>query len=165
MSLVRIPLVLLLLLLIGSSAGAMGLPQKGDQAPPISVTTTSGQQVTLANYQGSILLLDFFAPWCIPCKQSIPFLNGVAQRYAKQKVYVLGLSIKGGDELTEFLHERKPAYPVAHAGDDIVDSYGLRSVPTLYVIDRKGRVVERYRGFTDEIGKGIEGTIKKLLTE
>ena len=61
--------------------------------------------------------------------------------------------------------EKKINYPVAMANEDLFNDYGLRSLPTLFVINKKGVIVERYFGFNDEIAKSMEALIKKLLAE
>lgn len=153
--------------LLLSSQPAEAILQKGDKAPPIKVTTTSGQPVTLANYRGYVLVMDYFATWCIPCKESIPHLNSLNRKYGKQGLQILGMSVDEGNdrEVKSFIAERKISYPVAIAGEDLQTEYGLRSIPTVYVIDKRGVVAERYQGYSDQTGRAMEETIKRLLAE
>lgn len=153
--------------LLLSSQPAEAILQKGDKAPPIKVTTTSGQPVTLANYRGYVLVMDYFATWCIPCKESIPHLNSLNRKYGKQGLQILGMSVDEGNdrEVKSFITERKISYPVAIAGEDLQTEYGLRSIPTVYVIDKKGVVAERFQGYSDQTGRAMEETIKRLLAE
>jgi thiol-disulfide isomerase/thioredoxin len=141
--------------------------QKGQQAPAIKVVTTSGQSVTLDNYTGYVLVLDFFATWCSPCKESIPFLLGINNKYGKQGLQILGMSVdEDGEKIVRtFTIDRKLTYPVALANENIQSDYSLRSVPTLFLINKKGVVVEKYQGFNAEIGKSLDAAIKRLLME
>lgn len=141
--------------------------QKGQPAPPLKVTTLSGQNVTLANYKGYVLLVDFFATWCPPCKEAVPELVSLGGKYRKQGLQILGLSLDEGGvkQVRDFAAEKKINYPVALVGDDLTVSYGVRSLPTLFLINKKGVVVEKFQGFSDETGKAIETAVKKLLAE
>ena len=149
------------------SQPAAAILQKGDRAPAIKLVTTSGQPVTLANYKGYVLVMDFFATWCIPCKESIPHLNNLNRKYGKQGLQILGVSVDEGSdrEVKSFSAERKISYPVAIGGEDMQEDYGLRSIPTVYVIDKKGMVADKYQGYSDQNGKAMEETIKRLLAE
>jgi len=160
-----LPLAVAGLLLCTQPAAA--ILQKGDKAPALKLVTTSGQPVTLANYKGYVLVLDFFATWCIPCKESIPHMNSLNRKFGKQGLQVLGVSVdEGGErEVKNFIAERKISYPVAVAGEDLQTDYGLRSIPTIYVINKKGMVAEKYQGFSDQTGKAMEDAIKRLLAE
>ena len=153
--------------LLLSTQPAAAILQKGDKAPAIKLVTTSGQPVTLANYKGYVLIMDFFATWCVPCKESIPHLNGLNRKYGKQGLQVLGVSVdEGGErEVKNFIAERKISYPVAVAPEDLQTEYGLRSIPTIYVINKKGLVAEKYQGFSEQTGRAMEETIKRLLAE
>ena len=146
---------------------AHAITSKGALAPPLSVVTTSGQNITLANYKGYVLLMDFFATWCSPCRTSIPHLVALNSRYNKQGLQILGLSLdEGGEKMVKsFIIEKKINYPVALANEDIFNDYGLRSLPTLFVINKKGVIVERYFGFNDEVAKSLDAVIQKLLAE
>lgn len=160
-----IPLAVVALLLFAQPAAA--ILQKGEPAPAIKLTSTSGQPITLANYRGYVLVLDFFATWCVPCKESIPHLNALNRKYGKQGLQILGVSVdEGGDhEVKYFINERKVSYPVAQAGEELQADYGLRSIPTIYVINKKGMVAEKFQGYSDQTAKAMEDSIKKLLAE
>lgn len=158
---------LLLLLLLGLAQPAAAILQKGQPAPPIQVVTTSGQQVSLANYKGYVLVMDFFATWCIPCKESIPHLIDLNRKYGKQGLQVLGMSVddEGEKEVKAFIADKRITYPVALAGEEVQTDYGLRSVPTVFVINKKGIVAEKFMGFNDQVARNMEALIKKLLAE
>jgi peroxiredoxin len=139
----------------------------GQPAPGFKVITTSGQSVTLDNYRGHVLVVDFFATWCQPCRQSIPHLVEMNRKYGKQGLHILGLSADEDGErvVRTFATENKINYPLALAGDATTVDFGIRSVPVMFLIDKKGKIAEIYRGFSDEIGRSIEQNIKRLLSE
>lgn len=149
------------------AAPSFAIPQKGQPAPPLKVVSTSGQQISLANYKGYVLVIDFFATWCPPCREAIPHLNGLSRKYGRQGLQVLGLSLDDGDEggVKDFIASKRIVYPVALAGQDVQTDYGLRSLPTVYVIDKKGNVADKFMGGSDETLKTMETLIKKLLAE
>ncbi|HEX9023137.1 MAG TPA: TlpA disulfide reductase family protein [Geobacteraceae bacterium] len=157
---------LLAALLLTFPAVASAVPKKGEPAPPFKVTTTSGQQVTLANYRGSVLIIDFFASWCQPCKRSIPHLIELNRKYGKKGLQILGLSLdEDKDDLVDFITPLRLNYPAALANEDLQAEYGLRSLPTFFIINKKGVVAEKYMGLTDEVKKNVEATIVRLLAE
>lgn len=140
--------------------------KKGQPAPPIKVTTTTGQTVTLANYKGYVLMIDFFASWCHPCEKSIPHLIEFNNKYRKQGLQILGLSLdEDKDDLVDFITPKRVNYPVALADEELQVKYGLRSIPTLVLIDRKGVVAEIFLGLSDDSVKNLEATLKRLLAE
>ena len=152
--------------LLAVPPATFAIPQKGKPAPPLKVTTTSGQPITLANYKGYVLILDFFASWCQPCKRSIPHIIELNRKYGKQELQILGLSLdEDRDDLIDFTTPLKLNYPVALADEDLQSDYGLRSLPTVFIINKKGIVVEKFMGLSDEVKKNLETTIKRLLAE
>jgi cytochrome c biogenesis protein CcmG, thiol:disulfide interchange protein DsbE len=164
-------LIGILLLMLGvvapiSQHEAFAAIKKGQPAPTIKVVTTSGQTVTLANYRGYVLIIDFFASWCHPCVKSIPHLIEINNKYGKKGLQVLGLSLdEDKDDLVDFITPKRLNYPVALADEELQTAYGLRSIPTLVLIDKKGVVADVYLGLNDESVKGLEAMIKKLLAE
>jgi thiol-disulfide isomerase/thioredoxin len=158
-------LVLAVALLAGAPP-VFAVAQKGQPAPLFKVPTMTGQKMALVNFKGSVVVLDFFATWCGPCKMSIPHLVELCQKYGKQKVQFLGLSLdESSAEVNAFIAAKKIPYPVAFADEDMQGDYGLRSIPTIYIIDKKGIVAEKYMGFSDDTGRKMEETIKRLLAE
>jgi peroxiredoxin len=148
-------------------ANLSAAPRSGQAAPNFKVSTTSGQQVSLDSYRGGVLVLDFFATWCQPCRISIPHLIEMNKKYGKQGLYVLGMSADedGEKAVKAFASQYRITYPLALAGESTQVDFGVRSVPVMFVIDKKGRVAEVFRGFTDEVARSSEQLIKKLLAE
>jgi peroxiredoxin len=142
-------------------------PRSGQAAPNFKLSTTSGQQVSLEGYRGRVLVLDFFATWCQPCRISIPHLVEMNNKYGKQGLQVLGMSADedGEKAVKAFANQYRITYPIALAGESTQVDFGVRSVPVMFVIDKKGRVAEVFRGFTDEVARSSEQLIKKLLAE
>lgn len=142
-------------------------PRSGQSAPNFKVISTSGQPLSLDNYRGYVLVIDFFATWCQPCRESIPHLIEMNRKYGKQGLQVLGLSAdEDGERLVKsFAEEHHITYPIALAGESTLVDYGVRSVPVMFIIDKKGSVAGVFRGFTDEVGRSTEQLIKKLLLE
>ncbi len=145
------------------------VPQIGSPAPAINVVTTSGQHVTFANYRGYVLVMEFFATWCEGCRSSIPHLIKLNKTYGKQGLQILGLNPGvGGDDLDQirkFIREEHLNYPVALVDDDTLINYAVQPIPAIFIIDKKGVLVEKYVGFNDEIEASMEKTIKTLLAQ
>jgi len=160
-------MVLMVSVVFSAPARLYAAPRSGQPAPNFKVNTTSGQQVSLENYRGHVLVVDFFATWCQPCRASIPHLVEMNRKYGKQGLSVLGMSADEDGEraVKAFTIQNRITYPVALAGESTLADFGVRSVPVMFVIDKKGRVAEVFRGFTDDVARSTEQLIKKLLAE
>jgi peroxiredoxin len=145
------------------------VPQKGSPAPAIKVVSTSGQNITLANYRGYVLVMEFFATWCEGCRESIPHLILLNKTYGNQGLQILGLNPGvGGDDLQQvrkFIREEHINYPVAFAEDDMLIDYAVQPIPAIFIIDKKGVLVEKYVGYNPAIQESMEKTIKTLLAQ
>jgi peroxiredoxin len=165
-TLYRIALTLLVIICL-MPAQVQALPRAGQPAPNFKVITTSGQSVSLENYRGYVLVIDFFATWCAPCKTSIPHLVEMNRKYGKQGLQVLGMSADEDGErvVRDFADQFRINYPLALAGDEVQADFGIRSIPVMFVVDKKGKVAEVFRGFSDDIARNMEQLIKRLLAE
>jgi peroxiredoxin len=163
----RLAVLIVVAGILFSPASLYAAPRSGQAAPNFKVSTISGQQVSLENYRGRVLVLDFFATWCQPCRASIPHLVEMNRRYGQQGLYVLGMSADEDGEraVKAFAEQNHVTYPLGLAGESTLIDYGVRSVPVMFVIDKKGRVAEVFRGFTDDVARSAEHLIKKLLAE
>ena len=153
-------------LLLGSALPAVAILQKGQPAPPLQGTTMSGEQVSLATYRGQVLVVDFFATWCGPCKEAVPHLITLKEKYGRQGAQVLGLAVDDTPKaLREFISTKRINYPVVQSNEDLETEYGIRSLPTLFVINRKGIVAGRFQGISDQTLRQVEELIRKALAE
>lgn len=142
-------------------------PRPGQPAPNFKVISMAGQTISQENYLGHVLILDFFATWCQPCRQSIPHLVEMNRKYGRQGLQILGLSVDedGGRTVKTFTDEFRVNYPLALAGNSTTVDFGVRSVPIMYLVDKKGRIAEVYRGYSNEMARSVEQSIKRLLAE
>jgi cytochrome c biogenesis protein CcmG/thiol:disulfide interchange protein DsbE len=118
-------------------------------APDFTVTDASGKQVSLSDFRGKTVLLNFWATWCGPCKVEIPMLNGLHQQYQDSSFTVLGVSLdeKGWDVVKPYMKTAQFNYPVVVGGENIAGLYGgLESVPTTLIIDKSGRIAALHVG-------------------
>jgi peroxiredoxin len=163
------------LLLLGTVAASFliepvqadAAPRPGQSSPNFKVISTTGQTISQDNYRGRVLIIDFFATWCHPCRQSIPYLVEMNRKYGKQGLQILGLSVDEDGErvIKAFADELHITYPLALAGNSAATDFGVRSVPVMYLIDKKGKVAEVYRGSSADIDRAVEQSIKRLLAE
>ncbi|MBI1740745.1 MAG: TlpA family protein disulfide reductase [Acidobacteriales bacterium] len=132
-------------------------------APDFSLTDLSGAKLILSGYRGKVVLLDFWATWCDPCKTEIPHFIEMQNRYGRQGFQVIGISMDDDEKLVrEFQQQFKMNYPVAMGNADLAGQYGgILGLPITFVLDRQGRITARHIGATD--ASVFEAEIRKLL--
>jgi len=118
----------------------------GDTAPNFTITTDSGRTVTVHDFGGKLLLLNFWATWCPPCVEEAPGLSEMARQLGPKGLVILGISEdKDENAYRQFLARNPAAFPTARNPDaDIKRSYGTIQIPESYLIDRNGKVLEKY---------------------
>ncbi len=132
-------------------------------APNFSLTDLSGQPLNLQDYRGKVVLLDFWATWCGPCRIEIPEFVELQKRYRDQGFSVIGISMDDTvDPVKEFYQQYKMDYPVAMGDAKLAELYGgVLGLPTTMVIGRDGRIYAKHVGLTDV--SVFEAEIKELL--
>jgi len=134
------------------------------EAPDFSVQGIDGKTIKFADYKGKVILLDFWASWCGPCKMSIPHLIDLYNEYKKDGFVVLGVSVdRGGMKAVKaFADKMAIPYPVGLDDGTVVGLYGgIRSIPTAFIIDREGYVQQRIIGYRPKAE--LERIITKYL--
>jgi thiol-disulfide isomerase/thioredoxin len=136
-------------------------------APEFSLMTLTGEEMSLAKNKGKILLIDFWATWCGPCRESIPHLVYLHKTYREQGLEVVGLSMDKGDPkaVDHFSKSLDIPYPIAIAPEEIARAYGVNGLPTTVLIDREGKIREKIVGFNTAIAKKIESRVVELISE
>jgi thiol-disulfide isomerase/thioredoxin len=117
-------------------------------APELRVTALNGHDLDLSAFHGKVVLLNFWATWCGPCRMEIPELVELQRKYPEQ-VQVIGMSIDEIEpaEVQQFARQLGVNYPVAMASEAIQQRFGrITSVPTTFVIDPQGEIVQKHRG-------------------
>jgi len=158
---------------VGDAQTALG-PLIGRPAPQFSLEDLSGRRVSLADYKGKAVLINFWATWCGPCKVETPWLVDLRNQYAGKGFEILGVStddIDRGDakafgqekqEISEFVQRMHMPYPVLIDGDSLSKPYGgLDAMPTSFFVDRSGKIVAATTGITSK--DDIEVNIQKAL--
>ena len=139
--------------------------------PPASAhgwTLANNQRMTLANYQGKVVLLDFYATWCEPCRAETPHLVRLQKQYADQGLQIIGLNVGGEDDRAEvpaYAKEFGVQYPMGFPEDEFAEDYlsDNQSIPQTFVFDRSGKLVRRFVGYSEDSGTEIESVIKSSL--
>lgn len=131
-------------------------------------TLANNQRMTLADYKGKVVLLDFYATWCEPCRAETPELVRLQQQYAGQGLQVIGLNVGGEDDRPEvpaYAKEFGIQYPLGFPEDELADDYlgDNQSIPQAFLFDRSGNLVKRFVGYSEESGTEIERIIKSSL--
>ena len=120
------------------------------RAPAYSFTTLDGTPVDSEALEGSVVVLNFWATWCSPCKLEMPALQHLHEERSDDGVIVLGLATDAGDgsDIIDFLDERGIAYPVGRATNAHRSAFGgINAIPTTFIIDREGLVQHRVVGY------------------
>jgi thiol-disulfide isomerase/thioredoxin len=133
-----------------------------DPAPDFKLAGLDGKPVTLADSKGKVILLNFWATWCGPCRAEIPDLIELQNKY-KDHLQILGLVVDDDpDAIKLFVGKSHINYPVALATDDLRLEYGgIPALPTSFVLDAEGRVVQKHEGLRDPVL--YETEIRSLL--
>jgi thiol-disulfide isomerase/thioredoxin len=148
----------LLLFLAPAFAGAQTAPQQDNQsvirfvrnpdpAPDFKLTSLDGKPLTIAALQGKVIILNFWATWCGPCRAEIPDLIALQDRY-KGRLQIIGLNVDDEEaDIQQYVQEMGINYPVAMTSNDVrIQFGGIPALPTSFVLDTEGRVVQKHVG-------------------
>jgi len=134
-----------------------------DAAPEFKLTSLDGKPLTLADSRGKVILLNFWATWCGPCRAEIPDLIGLQKKY-QERLQVIGLVVDDDDTeaIKMFAESSGINYPVALASNEIRMHYGgIGALPTSFLLDGEGRIVQKHEGLRDPVLYEVE--IRALL--
>jgi thiol-disulfide isomerase/thioredoxin len=136
-------------------------------APDFTLKTLDGQEVTLSKLKGKVILLDFWATWCGPCRESIPHLVHLYKTYQKNGLEVIGMNMDRGNMNTvrHFVRSMDIPYPIGITPDHVERNYGITGLPVTILIDKEGRIREKIAGYTSEIAKQMTAKVVELISE
>jgi thiol-disulfide isomerase/thioredoxin len=143
---------------------------KGIIAPPFLLSALNGEEIKLADFQGKVVILDFWATWCPPCREGIPILNQLYREFKGDGVVVIGISLdRGGtDQVKRFVAERGVEYINVMGTEEVFQAYSslpglspIQGIPTAFVVDRQGQICRKFVGLTKK--ETLTAAIKAVL--
>lgn len=143
---------------------AVALSQSTGKAPNFSLKTADGKTIELKKLQGKVVIVNFWATWCGPCKAEIPGFLDVYKQYKSKGLEIVGISLDqdGWKPVKPFMERYKITYPVVVGDGELADAYGgIEAIPTTFVVDKKGNIVTHHLGYLDK--QAFEKLIKGLL--
>jgi len=145
-------------------AFAQEAPAARTPAPDWELTDLNGRTTKSSDFHGKVLILDFWATWCAPCRVEIPHFVELQKQYGDKGLTVIGVSLDEQDQevVKKFVKRLGVNYAIVMGNEKVVEAYGgIDAIPTTFVIDRQGRIVSRHMGYDDK--KVLEKEIQSLL--
>lgn len=141
-------------------------PSRAQAAKDFTVPSPNGKTLQLADYKGKVVFLNFWATWCPPCKEEMPAMERLYQRYKERGLVILALSVdtEGAPIVVPFVKEYKLTFPVGlDPKMSVAERYGVRGLPTSFLVDQQGALVALALGPREWNGKSAHALIDFLL--
>jgi peroxiredoxin len=140
----------------------------GSAAPDFRLRDLQGRNVALSHYRGKVVLLEFWATWCPPCRATVPELVNLQKEFKGRDFAVLGVSLDDHEqnlqkELTDFSRKFHINYPVLLGDEAVEHDYGVWSIPRSFLIDKEGKIRQSYSGYIDQYQSKVSAEIERLL--
>jgi thiol-disulfide isomerase/thioredoxin len=136
-------------------------------APDFTLKALDGRVVTLSQLKGKVVLLDFWATWCAPCRESIPHLIQLYKDHKERGFELVGMNVDRGDMevVRRYVQSMDIPYPIVNTPEEVVRAYQVTGIPVTLLIDKQGKIQERITGFNPTIAKHLDNQVTNLISE
>lgn len=149
------------------ASGRVAALDAGAKMPEIGLKDLSGKPVNAASLAGKVVVIDFWATWCAPCREELPVLQKLYKKYAAQGLVVVGVSVdKDDSNIKQFLVKMPLSFPIVHdAAHAVTGKYAPPRMPSSFIVDRKGIVRYVHGGYRSDDAAEFEKQIQALLAK
>ena len=155
--LISLTFILLALVSINNAINA----STNEVAPDFKLTDLDGKSITLADYEGKVVFVNFWATWCPPCRQEIPGFVEVYEKYKDKGFVIVGVAVSDVEnKVVDYVKENKMTYPCAMGTSQIIKDYEPgNAIPATIIIDREGNIHHKHVGYMEK------GQVEKMFLE
>jgi len=149
------------------SLPALAGSSSGGPAPAFTLASRAGQDVSLAQYKGNVVMINFWASWCGPCRQEMPLLESIYKKYNKMGFTMLGVNVEpDSNAANDWLKATPVSFPILYDRDSKVSKlYDVAGMPSTVIIDRSGKVRVLHRGYKPGDENEYLDSIRTLIRE
>jgi thiol-disulfide isomerase/thioredoxin len=138
--------------------------ESSDLAPNFDLISTDGKNIKLSDFKGKVVIVDFWATWCPPCRKGIPDLIELQKEF-KNNLVVIGISLDQDtkSDVVPFIKKYGINYPIVYGTNQVIMDYGsINAIPTSFVINKEGKIVDKHIGLVPK--SVLESKIKEILS-
>jgi peroxiredoxin len=166
-AIIKIAALLFVTLGTALSAAQAAMPEPGSVAPDFTLKSSTGKNLKLSELRGQVVMINFWASWCAPCRQEMPLLNHIYEQYHKVGFTLLGVNIDDRSETAQALAQQLGiSFPVLFDADKQVSHrYDVGAMPSTLLIDRSGKVRYLHRGYRAGVEVQYDKQVRELLKQ
>lgn len=166
-ALVSIACSLALLFVVVSCKSRQKALVEEDKTPDFTLNDINGGKVTLSDFRGKVVVVEFWATWCPPCRESVPEMKSLYEKFKGKDFELLGISLdQGGSALSDvssFAKEQGIGYPVLMDDDKASAAFGVTNIPAIFVVDKQGKIAGKHVGLMPGLSETLSKEIEGLL--
>jgi len=154
-----IPLILFLL------TGCCDNNSKKDQPPPFDLPAMDGKRYNLSDQKNKVVVIDFWATWCAPCRKETAYLQRLNEIYKPRGLVLFGITLDDPDIVKGYLEQHRIYYTILKGTPEVYRLYGVKDIPTTLFIDKKGRIRKTQIGYSPAFNTVYDSLVDSLLKE
>lgn len=136
-----------------------------DELTDFTLVSLDGEEYTLSSLKGQVVVIDFWATWCPPCRNSIPTFVKLYNKYSERGFTILGIGLDDEQALKNFKDQMTIPYPIFVGSNELAKAYGVTGIPKTIFIDKKGSIRKTQVGFAPELEPQFDALVDSLLSE